>query len=64
MLREVADAYPDSLTKEMLGNAVEMTASGGSFATYLSKLTSNKLVTVERGSSEIRLAAWLMESEI
>lgn len=35
------------LTKEALAEAVGMTASGGSFQTYISKLKTNKLITVK-----------------
>lgn len=50
MLQALADAYPNSLTKENIGLATGLSSSSGTFGTYLSKLTSNALVE-KRGSA-------------
>lgn len=42
--------YPRSVNKQELGDATEITPSGGSFGTYLSRLKSNGLVVVTDGS--------------
>ncbi len=49
MLDELVSAYPEELSKEDLAERVEMTASGGTFTTYLSTLRRNGLVDVDSG---------------
>lgn len=50
MLEALVAIYPHSLTLSDLGDRLEMTASGGTFKTYLSMLRSNGLA---EGKSEI-----------
>lgn len=47
MLDELVDAYPDSLTRTELGEAVELEPSAGTFSTYLGTLRRNGLVDVD-----------------
>ena len=47
MLKALAEKYPDSVTKEELGDFTGFTISGGTFSTYLSELRRNGLITVE-----------------
>ncbi|PZT93858.1 MAG: hypothetical protein DI630_26575 [Gordonia sp. (in: high G+C Gram-positive bacteria)] len=49
MLRAVIDTYPDTLTREQLGEAAGITSSAGTFSTYLGELRRNGLITVDRG---------------
>lgn len=58
-LRHLAEIYPEVVTKEELADHFEMSASGGTFGTYLSRLRSNGLI--ESSSVGIRAAASLME---
>lgn len=44
MLQAVIDAHPDGLTKAQLADASGVTASGGTFSTYLGELRRNGLV--------------------
>lgn len=44
LLRILVDNYPEAFDKDILADAVDMTASGGSFNTYLSRLRSNGLL--------------------
>ncbi len=44
MLRYLADQYPTRLTRDELAIGMGMTATGGSFQTYLSRLRSNELI--------------------
>lgn len=46
MLGYLVRRYPDTATREELAAAVEMTASGGSFGTYISTLKTNGLIEV------------------
>jgi hypothetical protein len=46
MFDVVVDAYPGSVSRAELAEAVEMAPSGGTFSTYLSVLRSNGLVEV------------------
>lgn len=48
MLRELVNVFPQTMTKEELGERVEITHTSGTYSTYLSKLRSNGLVTVDR----------------
>lgn len=54
MLGWLVDAYPGSMTREQLAEAMNMTARGGAFQGYLGTLRSNDLVTIDGG--EIRAA--------
>lgn len=49
ILEAVVEAGPDGLTREQLAEAAEMTASGGTFQTYLGILRRNGLVEVHGG---------------
>lgn len=51
MLLTLADAYPNSVSKEDLGQAVGMSPVSGTFGTYLSKLRTLELI---EGSRELR----------
>ncbi|MFA6035337.1 MAG: ATP-binding protein [Candidatus Micrarchaeia archaeon] len=44
MLREIAERYPKSITKEELGEALNMQMTGGTFNTYLSELRRAGLI--------------------
>jgi len=46
MLDVLVDAYPEQVEREALAAAVEMTATGGTFTTYLGTLRRNGLVEV------------------
>ena len=46
MLDQLVDTYPNSIEKEDLAQRVEMTATGGTFQTYLSTLRRNNLAVV------------------
>lgn len=59
MLRALAKRYPRGFERGELANEIGMTASGGSFSTYLSRLRSAGLI--EQEGSEIRAAPALME---
>jgi hypothetical protein len=48
MLSELIRAYPDSLTAEELGEKSEISVTGGSFDTYLSRLRGFDLITGSR----------------
>jgi hypothetical protein len=50
MLDELVAAYPEEMTKDELAERVEMTASGGTFSTYLSTLRRNGLIDVQGGT--------------
>lgn len=45
MLRALAEAYPKGLTKEEVAEAANISASSGTFGTYLGKLRTLELVT-------------------
>lgn len=49
MLRILSKRYPNSLTKQELGEWVEMSHTSGSFSTYLSTLKRNGLIKIESG---------------
>lgn len=50
MLAVLAEAYPNSLSREELGQMAEVSPSGGSFDTYISRLATLELITKERGA--------------
>lgn len=52
--------YPRAISNEELAGLVEMTAAGGSFKTYLSRLSSANLL--ERSSAGVRLSSDVMEN--
>lgn len=60
MIRRLADAYPEYLTKEQLAADLNMAASGGTFAAYLSRLRSPGLIEEDR-EKNVRAASQLME---
>ena len=44
MLKELAKAYPDEMTKEELGELTEMSSTSGTFGTYIGTLKRNGLI--------------------
>ena len=58
MLRALAEAYPRALTRDELSEASNVSAAGGSFDTYLSKLRTLELV---EGRGELRASDELFE---
>ena len=54
MLDAVADAYPASLTRYELAEAVDMEPTSGTFSTYLGELRRNALIEVD--GQDVRLA--------
>ena len=54
ILRALAEAYPNALTKEELGAMTELSANSGSFNTYLSKLRTLELI---EGSNPLKASA-------
>ena len=46
---DVVQDHPNGLGRESLAGMVNMAVSGGSFSTYISKLKTNKLITVQGG---------------
>jgi hypothetical protein len=50
MLQVLADAYPNALTAEDLGERAGMSAGSGTFGTYLGKLRTLELVTGSRAA--------------
>ncbi|MEO1063782.1 MAG: hypothetical protein AAFZ07_20380 [Actinomycetota bacterium] len=44
MIDALVAAHPDDLTRDELGERTGLATSGGTFATYLSRLRSNGLV--------------------
>ena len=59
LLRVLAEHYPNGLTRDELAAQVEMTSSGGSFNTYLSRLRSPGLIEEQDG--QVRASRQLME---
>lgn len=59
MLDVLLQTYPDSLTRDGLAEATGLTASGGTFGTYLSRLRTNGLIE-EPTRGEIRLSPAIM----
>lgn len=49
MLDVLVAAYPRALTRQALADALGMSAAGGTFGTYLSRLRSNGLIEVAEG---------------
>lgn len=47
MLREIAEAYPNPISKEELAERTEYTFTGGTFNTYLGILRRNGLIRIE-----------------
>ncbi len=47
MLRAICSHYPGSISRNSLGEEIQMAPEGGTFGTYLSELRSNGLVIVE-----------------
>lgn len=50
MFDYLVQEYPRTVSRQELGDAVEMSAGSGSFGTYLSRLKSNGLIKVSDGS--------------
>lgn len=48
MLRELCDRFPQTVSADQLGAAVGMSASSGTFGTYLGKLRTLELITGKR----------------
>ncbi len=59
MLRILAARYPDSLSREELGNDSGYASSGGTFQDYLSQLKRNGLAVTE--GDQVRASSALME---
>lgn len=60
LLKRLADIYPHAIDREQLAVDLDLTASGGTFSTYLSRVRSSGLI--EEDGKMVRLAAALMES--
>ena len=58
MLQALADAYPQSLTKHQVGEAAGISATSGTFGTYLSQLRTLELVS---GRGELRASEELFD---
>ncbi len=58
MLQALADAYPNSLTKQELAQAAGMTGNSGTFTTYLGRLRSLELI---EGSGQLRASEELFD---
>lgn len=58
MAEALIQAHPRALSKEELAHAVDMSASGGSFGTYLSRLAGPGVI--DRSGGLIRLSAEIM----
>lgn len=50
MFEYLVQEYPRSVSRQELGDAVEMSSNSGSFGTYLSRLKSNGLIKVSDGN--------------
>lgn len=48
MLQALADAYPDTMTDEALGEAAEISSASGTFGTYLAHLRTLELIEGKR----------------
>lgn len=59
MLEVLAEAYPNALTKEALGERANISHTSGTFSNYLSKLRTLELVEGSRG--EIRASKEFFE---
>lgn len=59
ILDELVSRYPQGLARDLLAELVGMTASGGTFGTYLSRLSSNGLI--ERDGAVITASAALFQ---
>jgi hypothetical protein len=55
MLRAVMDAYPEGLTRDQIGAAAGVTATSGTFSTYLGELRRNGLIE-QRGARFVATA--------
>lgn len=62
MLDALVDYYPSALTRQQLAEKLGLEASGGTFSTYLSRLRSNGLAEVDRGT--VRAAETLFTGEV
>ena len=54
MLRVLFDNYPNSLSREELGDYAEISSTSGTFSTYLTTLKRNGLIKVE--GQEIKIS--------
>lgn len=54
MLRELVSVFPQTMSKEQLGERVSITPTSGTMSTYLSKLRSNGLVVVDRSTGHLK----------
>lgn len=61
MLRKLGEHYPDWISRDQLAAELGITASGGTFNTYLSRLRSPGLIE-EDEDKNVRAAAILMEA--
>lgn len=61
MLKVIADRYPDSITREELGEATGFTHTGGTFSTYITEL--KKAGLVEESAKELKATKELFLEE-
>jgi uncharacterized protein len=60
MLRYIAEQYPNFITRDDLGAALDLATGGGTFGTYLSRLRKPGLI--EEQGDQLRAAPQLMEA--
>ena len=60
MCEMLIDAYPKYLSREILAQSLKMAATGGTFKTYLSRLSGADLI--EKRGAEVRLTVEIMEN--
>jgi hypothetical protein len=60
ILQTLRDVYPNSLTKEEIGERANISSAGGTFSTYLSRLRSLELIG---GSREIKASDELFDAQ-
>ena len=53
MLRAVADAYPNALSNEEIGEASGVSSASGTFSTYMGRLRGLELITGGRGATSL-----------
>lgn len=63
MLQVLADCYPESISREELGEKSGFAHNGGTFSTYLSELKRNALVIEEKGTGVRASPALFLEDE-
>jgi len=53
MLEALADAYPEALTNEQIGETAGVSSASGTFSTYMSRLRGLELITGGRGATRL-----------